>query len=157
MQMSKAEIAGSFRRSDKKREQINILAELNDCDQEQIKKILIEEGMGEDIPKTPKKRRAAPKQGIPDPANDEEIPGAITGGEGDVEGYTPHNHRMIEKIAETGPMDGNEAERLKRHIAIPEPIKALCLAEVKRLTEEVMKLERERDEILDYLNGEDVC
>ena len=45
MQMTNGEIVANFRQSKNKREQLKILAELNTCSQEDIKKILIDGGI----------------------------------------------------------------------------------------------------------------
>lgn len=50
MQMTEAEIVKSYQRAEKKREQIKILAELNDCPKQDIRDIL--EKNGEEVPKT---------------------------------------------------------------------------------------------------------
>lgn len=184
MQMSNAEIVGKYKRADDKKAQISILAELNGCDKEKIKQILLEGGVPES--ELPKARSSKPKEakepklkpGVyartektevapatkSEPAvipvlDDEVIPGAITGGEGDVEGYEPMmpTYRPIEQILADGPQNEREAERLERHKLIPEPVKELCMAEKDRLIQEILKLEKRHDQIADYLNGEAVC
>ena len=58
--MSEGEIVRDYRMAKKKREQISILAELNDCSKEQIRKILVQGGIPEtDLPSKPGRRRAA--------------------------------------------------------------------------------------------------
>lgn len=182
MQMSNAEIVGKYKRADDKKAQISILAELNGCDKETIKQILLEGGVPEsELPKarSPKPKTEAKKEAkepkykpgvysnvekkaeatvIP-VLDDEAIPGAITGGEGDVEGYEPMmpTYRPIEQILADGPQNEREAERLERHKLIPEPVKELCMAEKDRLIQEILKLEKRHDQIADYLNGEAVC
>lgn len=188
MQMSNAEIVAKFNRADDKKAQIGILADLNGCDKEKIKQILLEGGVPES--ELPKARGPKPKEtkeqkykpgvyskvekttgavrnnveyaGVP-ALDDEDVPGAITGGEGDVEGYKPTveihipTYRAIEQIVADGPKDAREAERLERYNLIPEPVKELCITEQNRLIREILRLEKRRDQISDYLNGEVVC
>lgn len=182
MQMSNAEIVSKYKRADDKKAQIGILADLNGCDKEKIKQVLLEGGVPEsELPKARSpKPKSEPKKEVKEPKykpgayssvekiaeatvvpvlDDEVIPGAITGGEGDVEGYEPMipTYRPIEQILADGPQNEREAERLERHKLIPEPVKELCMAEKDRIIKEILKLEKRHDQIADYLNGEAVC
>lgn len=98
--------------------------------------------------------------------DDEYGAGAITGGEGvyDIHDYgslsagryiPPNRYRTAEELLkEPEDMTDKEKERLKRIKAIPESVRDLCKAEVENLRRQVMELEKRRDEIIDFLNGE---
>jgi len=51
-------------------------------------------------------------------------------------------------------MADKERERLQRIREIPNIVKAIVHSEIDRITEEIMKRERQRDILVDYLNGE---
>lgn len=51
-------------------------------------------------------------------------------------------------------MTDKERERLQRIRAIPNIVKTIVHSEIGRITEEIMKRERQRDILVDYLNGE---
>lgn len=159
MQMSNLEIVGRYRRADNKKEQIEILAQLNGCNKEQIKGILIEGGIAES--QLPKSRGPRPKKQLErqtgEAQTDGEISVEITGGEGDVEGYDVFDeHRPVEEILATEIRNDKEADRVARYQLIPEPVRELCRNEIKRLNAEIMKLEKQYDSIVDYMNGETV-
>lgn len=51
-------------------------------------------------------------------------------------------------------MTDKERERLQRIRAIPNIVKTIVHSEIGRITEEIMRRERQRDILVDYLNGE---
>lgn len=57
-------------------------------------------------------------------------------------------------VAEESTLDCDETIRLRRINEIPVPVRAALLRRVDDITDEVMELERERDAIIDFLNGE---
>ena len=59
MQMTNGEIVASYRQAKNKKEQVKILAELNCCTQDEIKKILLEGGL--DVRELPRNRAATTK------------------------------------------------------------------------------------------------
>ena len=63
MQMTEAEIVRSYKQADKKREQINILSELNLCDKKTIREILRKNGVdvAEPGPKEPAPKKTTQK------------------------------------------------------------------------------------------------
>ena len=63
MEMTNNEIVSKFKRAEGKKEQISILAQLNGCNEEKIKQILIDEGIPEAEIQPVKKRRGR-KPGI---------------------------------------------------------------------------------------------
>ena len=166
------EMTDSFNRAEKKNAQIEVLAQLNGCDKETIKKILIEGGVPESA--LPKKRGPkfknpskpdVEKQSVPEGyvvpvLDDETVTGTITGGEGDIEEYAlpvvpVDRYRTIEEILKTGVKDDKEAHRVARYNAIPDTVKELCNEEMARLHSEIIKLEKRYEILVDYLNGEE--
>jgi len=59
-----------------------------------------------------------------------------------------------ELLEEPEDMTDKENERLVRIRAIPELVRILVQTEIGRITEEIMERERQRDALIDYLNGE---
>ena len=51
-------------------------------------------------------------------------------------------------------MTDKERERLQRIRAIPNIVMSIVHSEIGRITEEIMRRERQRDILVDYLNGE---
>ena len=49
-----------------------------------------------------------------------------------------------------------ERERLARIKSMPKIARDVCIARRDELSKQIMELEREHDNIIDYLNGEDV-
>ncbi len=60
----------------------------------------------------------------------------------------------VELEKEPEDMTDKERERLQRIRAIPNIVKTIVHSEIGRITEEIMKRERQRDILVDYLNGE---
>lgn len=178
MYMTDSENVKKYQTSKNPKKQIEILAELNACSQETIKKILVENGVPESA--LPKKRGPKPKPKAPDVVIDHvkvpkvEVPVAdvpemevvesdiITGEEVDL-GINDicishiHIHRPIESILLTGPRDEMEERRVERYNAIPEAVKDLCRAEIANLYKEILAMEKRRDSLIDFMNGEVVC
>ena len=59
-----------------------------------------------------------------------------------------------ELLSEPEDMTDEEKSRLVRIRAIPELVRILVQTEIGRITEESMEWERQRDTLIDYLNGE---
>lgn len=170
MQMRDAEIVSKYKRSTNKKEQISILAQLNGCDEETIKKILIDGGISPtEVEPAKKLRRKNTKtqektteketvQEEIEPAaycDDDFLPGAITGGEGDIDYPTLKTYRTIEELeSEPEDMTEREKERLARARSIPNEVKEIVSAEIGRLCETIRKLENRHDKLVDYMNGE---
>lgn len=97
---------------------------------------------------------------------DDEYGGAMTGGEGvyDIHdygslaagGFIPPYRTAEELLTEPEDMTDKERKRLERIKAIPESVRELCQTEVANLRSQVMELEKRSDEIIDFLNGEEV-
>ena len=158
MEMTNNEIVSKFKRAEGKKEQISILAQLNGCNEETIKQILIDEGIPEAEIQPVKKRRGR-KPGVKNQVQ-------------------PQSNSPSESIAEderkrlplskcnrtyrTGDvllqqpedMTEEEKERLRRIQAIPEVARKVLQKEVNRLIDKMMELEKQLDTLVNYLNGE---
>ncbi len=62
------------------------------------------------------------------------------------------NAEELEKEPED--MTDEERERLQRIRAIPNTVKTIMYREIDIITEKIMEWERQRDILVDYLNGE---
>lgn len=156
MEMTVNEIVAKYNRASEKKEQISILSQLNGCDEDTIRQILTDNGVT-DLPK--KRKHRAKKEAVEsiegeNPADDYPM-GAISGGEGDIELPKIRNYRTAgELLEEPDDMTSEEKDRLVRIRAIPELVKILVQEEIRRITEEIVKYEKQRDALIDYLNGE---
>lgn len=156
--MTNNEIASKFKRADGKKEQISILAQLNGCNEETIKQILIDEGIPEAEIQPVKKRRGR-KPGIKNKVQ----PQSNSPSELIVE---DERKRLplseCNRTYRTGDillqqpedMTEEEKERLRRIQAIPEVARKVLQKEVNRLIDKMMKLEKQLDTLVNYLNGE---
>lgn len=131
MQMTDTEILGKYNRSDDKKGVVQILADLNGCDKDTIQQILIQGGVPESEFAPKKRRKRQPPAAKPDPAKA-------------TAAMPPED------------MTDKERKRLERIKAIPESVRELCRTEVANLRSQVMELEKRSDEIIDFLNGEEV-
>lgn len=59
-----------------------------------------------------------------------------------------------ELLEEPEDMTEEERKRLVRIRAIPEPVRMLVQTEIGRIAKEVMEMEKRKDMLIDYLNGE---
>lgn len=73
----------------------------------------------------------------------------------DIEGTKLMMHRSAAELEkEPEDMTDDEKERLVRIREIPSIVKMILQSEAERIREEVIGLEKRRDAIIDYLNGE---
>ena len=132
MEMTNNEIVSKFKRAEEKRQQISILAQLNGCNEEKIKQILIDEGIPEAEIQPVKKRRGR-KPGIKNKVQSQ-------------------SNSPSESIAE------DERKRLPlSECNITYRTGDVLLQqqkEVNRLVDEMMELEKQLDTLVNYLNGE---
>ena len=139
MYMSEREIEGRFRRAEDKRGQISILAQLNACDESEIREILLRNGVGlgpELFPEEPKKRGRKPGKKTTPKKEEKEV--------------TPEIGEKIEiKVLEQKPAK----EEVKQTNGMPEAVRIALLERKIVLTNKINELEKERDTIQDYLNG----
>ena len=155
--MTNNEIASKFKRADGKKEQISILAQLNGCNEETIKQILIDEGIPEAEIQPVKKRRGR-KPGIKNKVQPQsDFPSELI--VEDERKRLPlskcnRTYRTGDVLLQQPEDMTEEKERLRRIQAIPEVARKVLQKEVNRLVDEMMELEKQLDTLVDYLNGE---
>lgn len=129
MQMTNGDIARSYRQAANKRQQIEILAELNACDPKKIRHILLQEGV-DYLPEERKKRTLSPE----------------TGGSGGIPAKKPGNGKA---------KNGTYAETVDQLTArVDDIIKRVLEFETESLNLQIRDLEKRRDGIMDVLAGE---
>lgn len=157
MEMTNNEIASKFKRADGKKEQISILAQLNGCNEETIKQILIDEGIPEAEIQPVKKRRGR-KPGIKNKVQPQsDFPSELI--VEDERKRLPlskcnRTYRTGDVLLQQPEDMTEEKERLRRIQAIPEVARKVLQKEVNRLVDEMMELEKQLDTLVNYLNGE---
>ena len=157
MEMTNNEIASKFKRADGKKEQISILAQLNGCNEETIKQILIDEGIPEAEIQPVKKRRGR-KPGIKNKGQPQsDFPSELI--VEDERKRLPlskcnRTYRTGDVLLQQPEDMTEEKERLRRIQAIPEVARKVLQKEVNRLVDEMMELEKQLDTLVNYLNGE---
>ena len=175
MQMTDLEIVANYKSAKDPKKQIEILAQLNVCNKETIRKILIKNGVPES--ELPSKRGPKPKQQVvvetEEPSVDTEdtmpemehsdIENGAEVDLGIIEPLRLSEYRTMEDILNTEIQNDREAKRVERYKLIPEVVKTVCMEEIKKLNEEIarlnektMQLEKQHDILVDYLNGEEV-
>lgn len=135
MYMSESEIIGKFRKADNKKEILQILADLNGCDKDVMKSYLLEHGISEDeFPKRGRKPKVAKEE-------------------------VPHMEpvKTVAQLMELPELTPGEQRKVDRALAIPEPVRRAVADRIENLTEKIMELEKERDCLCDYLEGEVQC
>lgn len=139
MYMNESEIVGKFRRADNKKEMLQILADLNGCDKDAMKSYLLDHGVSEDeFPKRGRKPKVA-KEEARKPV--EEV---------------PHMEpvKTVAQLMEMPELTPEEQSKVDRALAIPEPVRRAVADRINDLTVMIMELEKERDCLCDYLEGE---
>ena len=130
MYMSESEIIGKFRRADNKKEMLKVLADLNGCSNDDMKTYLLEHGVSEDdFPKRGRKPKVA-KEEVKKP---------------------------VAQLMEMPELTPEEQSKVDRALAIPEPVRRAVADRIEGLTAKIMELEKERDCLCDYLEGEVHC
>ena len=97
---------------------------------------------------------AAPVETAPAEEKREETPSAQTESADMTEAHSEYRSYKELLTADPAHMTEKEAYRLARIKAIPETVRNLTENEIDRLTAEIWDLERRRDALVDYLNGE---
>lgn len=157
MQMNENEIVRDFRTAKKKREQIGILAELNQCSREQIRDILLRNGINEaELPSKPGRKRATEtevfqqqikknhakpdkfRSGKPETAK-EVVPAA-----------EQEEEVVMENTKEILPME-EMLVQIKREI--PFVVECLCLNRIHEIEEVQQKLEEEKRTLREFLSA----
>lgn len=161
MEMTNNEIVAKFKRAESKKEQISILAQLNACDEEKIKQILLDEGIPEEQIQ-PSKNKRGKKPVIKNkikPQNNYSSE-SITEDKKELLPLSEHNKYNIPYrtgdilLQQPEDMTEDEKERLKRIQAIPEVARKVLQKEINQLLDEILELKSQLDILVDYLNGE---
>lgn len=155
MQMSDIEIVDRYKRADNKKEQAKILAELNAYGEEIIVGILRKNNV--DVSELERKPRGRRKKKLTElvnaPLDDSTVSFNAESQETTGRYKTGKELKAIpeERLTE------QEKERLKRVQLIPDTVIELVENELRELTSKIQELEREHDELVDYMNGELTC
>lgn len=158
MQMSEKEIVGKYSRNDDKKAYLKILAQLNGCSEEDIKAILIKGGVTLDktVEKSKRGKKTGGKVAV---VVKEKSEVKKSEKQSELEAKTEEQielpmYKTAEELMKEPNLTECEAKRLERALAVPLPVRQACADRVKLLTAKIMELEKERDEICDFLNGE---
>lgn len=158
MQMSEYEIVNKYNRNDDKKAFIKILAQLNGCSEDDIKAILIKNGVKLD--EADKKPKRGNKSGgkvavVVKEESEVKKPAAQSEPEAKTEeSIEMPKYKTVAELMEEPNLTERESKRLERALAIPMPVRQACADRMEVLTAKIMELEKERDEICDFLNGE---
>lgn len=142
MQMTDIEIVSRYRRAENKKEQLSILAQLNACDEDDIKKILLQGGLTEED--LPKKRGRKPGNKETKKMPEEKVV---------VDETKEAEREALAEMLEIPELTPEEENQVDRALAIPEPVRTACVVRVSVLTDKIIELEKERNCIQDYLEG----
>ena len=167
MQMSDFEIVFDFKAAKKKREQIGILAELNQCSRDKIREILLRNGISEaELPAKPGRRRAAETEVFhqqvkknhakteefrpakQEPVAEEEVVPEEKVTMENMEELLPWPDPVVEETSE--PEAVHVAATEVRH-EVPESVKKACRDRIWGIIQEVAELEREKRELQGFL------
>lgn len=156
MQMSNYEIVCKYNRSDDKKGYVKILAQLNGCSEDDIKAILIKGGVNPDEAEEKPKRGKKPGGKASVVVKEER---EVKKSEKQSETKTEEQiempmYKTVEELMKEPNLTESESKRLERALSIPMPVRQACADRLALLTDKIMELEKERDEISDFLNGE---
>lgn len=158
MQMSDYEIVCKYNRSDDKKGYVKILAQLNGCSEDAIKDILIKGGVNLDEAAQKPKRGKKPGGKVAVVVKEEsEVKKPVVQSEPEAkteEQVELPMYKTVEELMKEPNLTECESKRLERALAIPMPVRQACADRMEVLTAKIMELEKERDEICDFLNGE---
>lgn len=162
MQMSDMEIVGSFRRSHNKKEQVQILADLNGTNKETIIEILkangfTEEDFGKRVKRRTKAEIEATRQQtekMPEPEIKGENEASEASAEALPEQIVPETRGLLKDYLEPPELTEDEAEKVERALAIPMAVRVACMERVSYLTDKIIELDKERDTLCLFLEGE---
>lgn len=122
---------------------LQVLADLNGCSKDDMKSYLLEHGVSEDdFPKRGRKPKVA-KEEVKKTVKEE----------------VPHMElvKTVAQLMEMPKLTPEEQSKVDRALAIPEPVRRAVADRIESLTAKIMKLEKERDCLCDYLEGEVHC
>lgn len=154
MQMSEYEIVNKYNRNDDKKAFIKILAQLNGCSEDDIKDILIKNGVKlDEADKKPKRGNKSGGKVAVVVKEESEVKKPVTQNEPEVNIEMP-KYKTVAELMEEPNLTECESKRLERALAIPMPVRQACADRLVILDTKIMELEKERDAIIDFLNGE---
>lgn len=137
MYMNDSEILGKYRKADNKKEMLQILADLNGCSKEEMKKFLLASGIPESDFEVKRGRKPKVKQEVEKKVDDQkEQPGVEQ-----------------TQIPEYPNLTPEEESQVDRALAIPMPVRQAVADRIEALTEKIMEIEKERDCLCDFLEG----
>lgn len=156
--MTENEIVRDFRTAKKKREQIGILADLNACSREQIREILLRNGISEaELPSKPGRRRAEETEVFQQQIKKNHAKPDGFRSRKPVPAAEPKEEKVPEIEEEILPME-EMAEPEAVHVEVsevqhkvPESVKKACRDRIWGIGQEVAELERERRELQKFL------
>lgn len=143
MEMTDVEIATSYGEARNKKNQVKVLAELNACSKEKIIEILVQSGV-------PEEEFEAKKPGRK-PGNREAK--KVAGEKIAENGSICRGREDLADMIETPKLSPEEEKQVDRALAIPEPVRIICIERVSILTDKIIELEKERDCLQDFLMG----
>lgn len=166
MQMSEFEIVFDFKAAKKKREQISILADLNQCSRDKIREILLRNGISEEeLPKKPgKSRKTEPeifqqqikknhakvdelRSGKPEEKPEEAAESEEEVAPENKEELLPWPDPVVEETAEP------EVVHAETRNKVPEAVQKACRDRIWRIIQEIAELEREKRELQVFLGA----
>lgn len=125
MDMTASEIVTRYKQAKDKKSQITILAQLNCCDEFTIEECLRQNGV--EVAEMKKRGRPSTK-----------------------ETKTESKKVATDKTTE---MLEEQLVRLDKILSIPEVVRKMCDARIAEITKMVIELEKERDILLEFVNG----
>lgn len=156
MQMSEQEIVRDYLESKNKGKQVGILAELNACSKDKIIEILKAGGVdSRQLPRTrgPKLKKAEVKGKVEkkepellEEKKEEPVMSFPVAG-------TVKKKETTDSEPEVQEDDTYITAQRNEQFQIPETVRKLCNEKLYRLEKEIMELEKEHDEIAEFLSG----
>lgn len=140
MYMSDSEVLGKYRRADNKKEILQILAELNACNIHQMEQFLLDHGISKDElheNRMMKKKMNKAEMKV----------------EKKEEAVLPDKVKAADQFEEEPKLNPDEQAEVDRALSIPIPVQKAISHRIEALTKKIIKLERERDCLCDYLEG----
>lgn len=163
MQMTVEEIIRSYTQAKDKSKQIGILADLNGCDKEKIRAILISKGCQMPTKGRPKKETVEkvtwPKEDpkIEDLVQKDEFESPMRPYKARIEGGVPTEVTFInkdtgEKITQVfGETKPNGEQPIEAKLFIPGIVRDLVLKRIAQMETEILKLRLDKEELEDFL------
>lgn len=145
MYMNDSEILGKFNRADDKKAIVQVLADLNGCNKDEMEKHLVSLGIPEDS-LGKRKRGRKPKD-----MKVEEVSTETKESEGSKE--EDNTSLIVEAFGEMPHLSAKEESQVDRALAIPMPVRSAIIMRADFLTSKIQELMEERSTLYDYLEG----